>query len=618
MTAYCTYRASASQTYKQYTNTNFSIGTTENGWTTDRACFEWFSSCFLPQAKARNTSGKPIALLMDGHSSHVTKELRTHAEDNGVHIYTFPSHTTHKLQPLDVGVFGPLQRAWQGRCVEILQQRNTEVTQHEFVREYLAVRNKVFTPTLIQKAFKNSGIHPLNPDIFTPEDFAPSQISSHKVHVPLSYPEPHLSDEADDSDRVDEWGSDWEDEGDSDEGEGEQTDNPAEESGDDDAVNLDSGGEGGNSDEGGREGETVEAVRGMVVGEDSEIAIDEPPTTSSGNGDAQRTQSSMETSDDAPSNPTPTTADVPHLGPRTNTGPSTLPTSVEGLEARVRELEAENESLHTHATMAYREINQLQFRINARKSKKEKGKGRVSISTAGGRWWTVGEGRRLALEKDAEDEAKAKAKEQAAAGKRAKADERQKQRASLSAPFSGAFSSKSKEDLKDIAWALSLAIDSKATKSDIQQLITKHLDRSPHLAEHPRFSGLYISRSRLKRPVRQPESENLTLPPPSTQYSGGSDSYFIPSFPPPATPGPVASFSNSAISRSPTKSPLSFEYTMIPPHPTPTFDNSIPFQTFLPVISHEEKFQLLYNTPIPSSSFYSHIQAPNPLHFSQT
>ena len=183
-------------------------------------------------------------------------------------------------------------------------------------------------------------------------------------------------------------------------------------------------------------------------------------------------------------------------------------------------------------------------------------------------------------------------------------------------PFSGALSSKSKEDLKDIAWALSLAVNAKATKADIQRDITEHLDHFPHLAENPRFSRLYTSHSKPKRAA--PDGENLAPPPSSSQHFGGGDSYSIPSSPPPSVSGPMASFSNSAISRSPTKSPLSFNYTIIPPHLTSVFDNQIPFQTFPPVISHEEKVQLLHNVPIPSSSFYSHTETHNPSHFSYT
>ena len=581
---------------------HFSVGTTENGWTTDRTCFEWFDNCFLPQAKARNTSGKPIALIMDNHSSHVTSELRRHAEDNGVHIYTFPSHTTHKLQPLDIGVFGPLQRAWQSRCVEVLQERNTEITQREFVLEYLAIRNKVFTPDLIQKAFKNTGIHPFNPDIFTAEDFAPSQVSSHKVHVPLSYPEPHIQDEGGSvgGNRGDEWGSDW---GDSEDEEDEEVGGPVDDDDDGgDAMSVDDDGE---ARCGGETGEGDEGSQGG--GADSEVTVNEPFVMSLDDDNVQDPEPSTEASNDAPSNPQSQTAGPSRIVSRPRV-PSVIPASVEALQARVRELEAENESLHTHATMAYREIDQLQYRINTRKTKKKE-KGRVSIAMSEGRWWTIGKGRRLAKEKDAQDEAKAKAKEQAAADKRAKADERQRQRGFLTAPFTGNLASKRKEDLKDIAWALSLSVDPKATNADYQRLINEHLDRFPALKEQDRFRGLYASRSKTKRPARPPNDENLAPPSGHTQHFDGSSLTSLPG--PSVTPGPAAhpQGSSSAVPRSPTRSPLSFEYTMISPRVP--FDVTAPFATFPPAISLEEKTQLLLNAPIPPDIFYgrTHTQS---------
>lgn len=570
-------------THKHTLTWHFSVGTTENGWTTDQACLKWFNHCFLPQAQARNKTGKPIALLMDGHGSHVTKALRTLAEANNVHIYTFPSHTTHKLQPLDVGVFGPLQRAWQGRCVEVLQEQDSEVTQRKFVHEYLAVRNKVFTPSLIQKAFKNTGIHPLNPDIFTSKDFAPSQVSSHKVHVPLSYPEPHLQDENNDGDHGNEWGSDW----DSSDEEGDEMEDLV---GNDNTQSLGSNGNTGDGDEsdGSSEGSEEE--------DSSNAVVDEPPTKSStcDNENPQHPKLSTGTSNDAPADQGSHTNHVPNLAPRPCASSSMIPASMEGLQAQVRKLEAENEALHTHATMAYREINHLQHRVNAKKSKK--GKGRVSIATTEVRWWTVGEGRRLALEKDAEDEAKAKKKEQAVAERHTKTDARQKQRATLTTPFSGAISSKTKEDLKDITFALPLAIDSKATKADLALLINQHLDNNPHLAEHPRFSGLYASRSRAKRSARPSNRENTMPPPVDTQNPVGSNSNSKPAMQPPT----------SAVPRSPTGSPLSFERTMIPPDTAhlPMF----------PPISLEEKTRLLFNAPISANIFYGHTHTYNPLY----
>ena len=42
---------------------------------------------------------------MDGYGTHMSIELIELAQSNGVHLLCLPSHTTHILQPLDVGVF---------------------------------------------------------------------------------------------------------------------------------------------------------------------------------------------------------------------------------------------------------------------------------------------------------------------------------------------------------------------------------------------------------------------------------------------------------------------------------------------------------------------------------
>ena len=87
-----------------------------NGWTDDFIGAEWFEKSFIPQVTARNKSGKPILLILDGHSSHETSHILHLAETHNIIILCLPPHTTHKLQPLDVGVFGPLQRAWVEQC----------------------------------------------------------------------------------------------------------------------------------------------------------------------------------------------------------------------------------------------------------------------------------------------------------------------------------------------------------------------------------------------------------------------------------------------------------------------------------------------------------------------
>ena len=81
-----------------YPNTLF--GSSENGWMTSQLYIEWFKFFLrnIPPAC-------PVLLIQDGHSSHISIELTEMALSNNVHLLCLPSHTTHLLQPLDVGVF---------------------------------------------------------------------------------------------------------------------------------------------------------------------------------------------------------------------------------------------------------------------------------------------------------------------------------------------------------------------------------------------------------------------------------------------------------------------------------------------------------------------------------
>ena len=48
--------------------------------------------------------------------------------------------------------------------------------------------HSIITLELIQRSFQKSGIWPLNPSVFTNEDFALSMASSSTAHFPSSYP----------------------------------------------------------------------------------------------------------------------------------------------------------------------------------------------------------------------------------------------------------------------------------------------------------------------------------------------------------------------------------------------------------------------------------------------
>jgi hypothetical protein len=52
-------------------------------------------------------------LILDGHGSHVTLEAIKQAKKFGLDMITFPSHTSHAFQPLDVACFKPFKTTFR-------------------------------------------------------------------------------------------------------------------------------------------------------------------------------------------------------------------------------------------------------------------------------------------------------------------------------------------------------------------------------------------------------------------------------------------------------------------------------------------------------------------------
>lgn len=85
---------------------NYSVS--PNGWTDCEICRKW-GEAFWEQIKHK--PGKHL-LILDGHNSHVSIEFVKFCKEHGIELACFPSHATGFLQPLDVGIFGPLSHAW--------------------------------------------------------------------------------------------------------------------------------------------------------------------------------------------------------------------------------------------------------------------------------------------------------------------------------------------------------------------------------------------------------------------------------------------------------------------------------------------------------------------------
>lgn len=73
-----------------------------------------------------------------------------------------PPHTSHLLQPLDVGIFGPLKRAYGKLIEDMMMGRNNHIDKTDFLSLYPTARKRVFTTENIYSGFAGSGLKPLD------------------------------------------------------------------------------------------------------------------------------------------------------------------------------------------------------------------------------------------------------------------------------------------------------------------------------------------------------------------------------------------------------------------------------------------------------------------------
>ena len=76
-----------------------------NGWTDHELAMDYLIDHFVPLAMEISDTRFPLFLILDRHSSHMTWQFLSYCLDNNIRVLCLPPHSTHLLQPLDMGVF---------------------------------------------------------------------------------------------------------------------------------------------------------------------------------------------------------------------------------------------------------------------------------------------------------------------------------------------------------------------------------------------------------------------------------------------------------------------------------------------------------------------------------
>jgi hypothetical protein len=83
---------------------------------------------------------------------------------NNIILCRIPSHTSHKLQPCDIAVFGPLKAAYRDEVERLERGGVGTIGKEHFTYLYKPARERALTSRNIKAGFKASGLFPFNPD----------------------------------------------------------------------------------------------------------------------------------------------------------------------------------------------------------------------------------------------------------------------------------------------------------------------------------------------------------------------------------------------------------------------------------------------------------------------
>jgi DDE superfamily endonuclease len=137
------------------------FGVSENGWSCDAFGRNWLKNIFDKNTKARAGRSRRL-LIVDGHSSHVNMKFIDLADSLRILILILPPHSTHRLQPLDVGLFAPLARFYTNGLIKRMNDAcgMISMSKRDFWGVFWPAWKEAFTQKNIVSAFEKTGIFP--------------------------------------------------------------------------------------------------------------------------------------------------------------------------------------------------------------------------------------------------------------------------------------------------------------------------------------------------------------------------------------------------------------------------------------------------------------------------
>jgi hypothetical protein len=161
----------------------FSLYHSPRGWTDTELALIWLMKEFEIQTRDRANGGYRL-LLLDGHVSHLSYQFCAFAERHQIIVLCLPPHTTHALQPCDVGAFGPLESAWRSE-VTAMSRASQPIFKNNLLAAYARARLRAMTNPVVRSAWLKTGIWPTDITRIPTAAYEPAKITTTAAAQPL-------------------------------------------------------------------------------------------------------------------------------------------------------------------------------------------------------------------------------------------------------------------------------------------------------------------------------------------------------------------------------------------------------------------------------------------------
>jgi hypothetical protein len=155
--------------------------TSKKGWTSNLVGFKWLKVYF--QLFVSKSTNLRHLLIIDSHSSHVTARFIAFCIISKIDLFLLPPHSSHKTQPLNLSIFGPLKTALNLEIDRIFRHSTMRLPRVEWTSAYIKARARCFKLSSIESGFRKAGIYPFDPEILLSTITPPPQTPSPENQV---------------------------------------------------------------------------------------------------------------------------------------------------------------------------------------------------------------------------------------------------------------------------------------------------------------------------------------------------------------------------------------------------------------------------------------------------